>query len=70
MSQPQVPKEPRPDYEVTITGKQDGNNITYEMKVFADDPQHASEQAFEWAQHHTDDWQGSIYRIAKLRYWD
>jgi hypothetical protein len=70
MTEPEQPKAPRPDYEVTITGVQDGNNISYEMKVYADDPQHASEQAFEWAQHHTDDWTGATYRTHKIKYWD
>lgn len=69
MTEPEQPKPPKPDYEVTITGLQDGNTISYEMKVFADDPAHASEQGFEWAQHHTDDWESATYRINKIKYY-
>jgi hypothetical protein len=69
MTEPEQPKPPRPDYEVMVTGTQDGNTISYEMKVFADDPAHASEQGFEWAQHHTDDWTISAYRINKIKYY-
>ena len=69
MTEPEQPKPPKPDYEVMITGTQDGNVISYEMKVFADDPAHASEQGFEWAQHHTDDWTISAYRISKIKYY-
>lgn len=70
MTEPAVPQDPRPDYEVKVIGKQDGNNISYEMKVYADDPVHAFEQGIEWAQHHTDDWKKVTIYLNPITYWN
>jgi len=56
-------KPPVERYEVTIKGKQDNNNISYEMRIVADDPAHATEIGMEWAKHHTDNWVTCTYYV-------